>query len=76
MTNIHNPNPEGKKINLNKASLEELEYLPMMGRERAERLIKYRDEHGPFKSWDDVDKISGFSLGMIEDMKAGGATIA
>ena len=31
--------------------------------------------HRPFNSWADVEKIPGFSPGMIDDLKSGGAVI-
>ncbi len=64
-----------KKINLNNAGLEELAMLPMVGRGRAQDILNYRDEHGPFKDWEDLGKIPGISKGMIEDMKNGGAVL-
>lgn len=61
-----------EKIDINKASADELARMPMVGRQRAESIIRYRNEHGPFRNWDDLDKIPGFSRGMIEDLKRGG----
>jgi len=75
MANVHKSNPQGKHVNLNHISVEKLSKLPMVGRERAESIINYRTEHGPFKSWDDLRKIPGFVEGMIEDLKQGGATL-
>jgi DNA uptake protein ComE-like DNA-binding protein len=63
---------EQRKVNLNTASFEELAGLPMVGPERAQELINHR----PFQDWSDVDKVPGFSKGMIDDLKSGGATIA
>lgn len=64
-----------QQINLNTASMEELSHLRMVGRNRAQDIINYRNEHGPFRSWDDLDNVPGFSKGMIEDIKKSGATL-
>lgn len=63
------------KINLNTVSLEELSNMPMVGDQRAQSIIKYRDEHGPFMSWEDLDNIPGFSKDMVQDLKKAGVTI-
>ncbi len=61
-----------KKINLNKASVEELANLRMIGKGRAEALVKYRNQHGPFRTCDDVKNVPGFSDKMIQDLKTSG----
>jgi DNA uptake protein ComE-like DNA-binding protein len=56
---------------LNTADLKEIEDLPMVGHKRAEDLIKAR----PLKSWDDVAKLPGFSPGMLDHLRSGGAEL-
>ena len=58
-------------FDLNTASEEELAQVPQIGRERASALI----EHRPYRSWEDVDKIPGFSRGLVEDIRQSGGTI-
>lgn len=48
-------------ININKAGLDELRSLPYVGAKRAEAIIKYREENGPFKTIDDVAKVRNIS---------------
>jgi len=62
---------EMRRVNLNTASQQELEDLPMVGPKRAEALIAAR----PFRSWEDVAKVPGFELGMIDDLRSGGAEL-
>lgn len=58
-------------VNLNTATVDEITALPMVGRERAERIIAAR----PFSSWDEVAAVEGIGAGMLDDLKNGGATI-
>lgn len=63
------------QINLNRASLEDLAKLPMVGRDKAEKLIQYRKDHGDIKNWDELENVLSFSKGMIENLKQGGVTL-
>jgi DNA uptake protein ComE-like DNA-binding protein len=58
-------------IDLNQASEEQLAELPMVGPEKAKAIIENR----PFESWADVKQVPGFSSGMVDDLKSGGATL-
>lgn len=49
------------KININKASREELQQISGVGDEMADAVIRYRDVHGRFKSKEELDHIPGFS---------------
>jgi DNA uptake protein ComE-like DNA-binding protein len=62
---------ENRRIDLNHATVEELASLPMIGKSRAEQLVKAR----PFRSWEDVEKVPGFSKGLVDDLKSGGAEL-
>ena len=57
------------KINLNKATKEELMTLPGVGTSRAESIIQYRDENGGFKSIEEIMLISGIKEGLFEKIK-------
>ena len=62
---------ELRRINLQHGQPEEIEDLPMVGPKRAEGLIRAR----PARSWEDVANIEGMDLGMIDDLKSGGAEL-
>ena len=47
------------KIDINTASATTLGYLPGIGPSTAERIVKYRQMHGPFRRIEDLKKISG-----------------
>jgi competence protein ComEA len=46
------------KIDINTASKEQLQQVLDLSSKDAEAITHYRDEHGKFKSWDDLKKIS------------------
>ena len=50
---------ESGKINLNTATVKELAQLKRIGLKYAERIVKYRDENGPFKATEDIMKVPG-----------------
>ena len=57
------------KININKASKEELMTLPGVGESRAESIIRYREEQDEFKSIEDIMRVSGIKEGLFEKIK-------
>jgi competence protein ComEA len=50
---------EVEKININKATVEELAHLKGVGHQYAQRIVQYREEHGPFTSAEDMMKVPG-----------------
>ena len=56
-------------VNINTASPEELETLPGIGPALAERIIAYREEHGLFRSIDDLTKVSGIGESVLADLR-------
>lgn len=59
----------GGKVNLNTAGKEELLTLPGIGEDKAEKILAYRQEHGPFKTVDDILEVPGIGEGILENIK-------
>jgi len=60
--------PETIRLNLNNASLIELERLPGVGFVRAQALLDYRSTHGPLDSLDELRDVEGFDEDVIETL--------
>ncbi len=58
-----------KSLDINKAKKSDLLTLPKVGPVTAERIIRYRDDYGPFKSIDDLLNIKGIGSKTLEKMK-------
>ena len=54
------------KVNINTADVKELMKLQGVGRSLAEKIVQYRDAHGPFKKAADLRKVEGLGDGLWE----------
>ncbi len=63
------PVQDSGKININAATRDQLESLPGIGPVYAERIVKYRQTVGKFKSVDDLVKIKGIGEKRLEKIK-------
>ena len=56
-------------LDLNSASLEQLDALPGVGPTTAQKILDYRQAHGSFHSIADLDAVPGIGQGRIEQLK-------
>ncbi len=56
----------GPKVNLNTATAEDLDGLPRVGPVLAQRIVKWRAEHGSFKAVEELDAVDGVGPKMLE----------
>lgn len=60
---------DSNKVNINKATLEELQTLSGIGPSKATAILSYRDESGPFKKEEDLLNVSGIGEKTFEKLK-------
>jgi len=60
---------EPQKIDINRAEAWLLEALPDIGATRAEAIIRYRQQNGPFHSIDEITGVPGISASTFEKIK-------
>jgi competence ComEA-like helix-hairpin-helix protein len=56
-------------LDINKATKEQLIALPGIGAVTAERILLYRDDHGPFRSLEDLRKVRGISRRKLDQLR-------
>ncbi|MDW6003654.1 ComEA family DNA-binding protein [Vibrio mangrovi] len=61
------PITEQHSVNINNASAEEIAtMLSGIGLKKAQAIITYRNEHGPFTQVDDITAVKGIGLSLVE----------
>jgi competence protein ComEA len=56
-------------VDLNSATVEQLDALPGIGPVTAQKIVDYRTAHGPYTSIDDLDAIPGIGPARIENLR-------
>ncbi len=60
---------EEKRIDINTATVEELETLKGIGRVLARRIVEYREENGPFTRVEEIMRVRGIGYKTFEKIK-------
>lgn len=68
-TKINATDSENEKVNINTATQEELMTLPGIGKSKVDRILKYKEDNGPFKSVEEIMKIEGIKEGVFSKIK-------
>lgn len=55
-------------VNINTASVWQLQTLPGIGQVRAERIVADREENGPFRIPEDIVRVSGIGEGTLKNI--------
>ena len=68
------PSPDGsdgasESLDLNTATLDQLDALPGIGPATAQAIIRYREEHGPFASVDDLRHVRGVWASKLDALR-------
>ncbi len=58
-----------ERVELNRATLEELMELPGIGETRARQILEYREENGPFRQASDLMKVNGIGEGIFAGLR-------
>ena len=57
------------KININTATVDQLQLLPRIGTKTAQSIVEYRTQHGPFNKADDLTKVRGIGEKTVKELK-------
>lgn len=63
------PSAAGGKVNLNTATLEQLDGLPGVGPVLAQRILDWREANGPFTAVDQLREVTGIGDSKYEDLR-------
>ena len=58
-----------KPVDINSADVKTLATLNGIGKDRAEKIVSYREKNGPFKKAEDIMKVSGIGKKLFEKNK-------
>ena len=71
--NLSNSTPSNSKqgtVNINTATLEELQTIKGIGKKKAEAILQYRKEHGAFRTKEDLLQVKGIGKKALEAIES------
>ena len=71
--NLSNTTPSNSKqgtVNINTATLEELQTIKGIGKKKAEAILQYRKEHGAFRTKEDLLQVKGIGKKALEAIES------
>ena len=63
------PGSSAEQISVNTATAPELERLPGIGPVLAQRIVEYREQHGPFQRLEDLLEVEGIGPSKLENLQ-------
>jgi len=57
-------------LNINTATLEELQMLPDIGQLKAEKIVEYRETYGEFRTTEDILNVPGIGSQIFDNIKS------
>lgn len=64
-----------QNVDLNTVSEQDLERMQGVGKDNAKKIVDFRKQNGPFKSWDDLRRIPGIPGDMSDTLKQNGLNV-
>jgi competence protein ComEA len=63
------PVPAGDRVDINRASISDLDALPGIGASKAAAIVEDRDRNGPFASCDDLQRVTGIGAKTVANLE-------
>jgi competence protein ComEA len=64
-----------KNLDLNTATDQELSGIQGIGKDYAKKIVEYRNQNGPFESWEDLRHVPGMPGNLLDTLKHHGCTV-